>query len=150
MTLQAHLTQHWPIERVLRYGPDITAALHKLAREFPEDVHIPGLMQDLQAGRRQLWLVLDDERDDAFVSFALTTIDPHPYNGRKVVTVTDLAGEGGVRNCPLAAEVEMWARDVVGADEVAIVGRVGWSKALAKEGYTTRAMIYRKPLKEAA
>lgn len=151
MTLRAHLAREdrgWPFERVAKYGPEITAAMKRLEAEYPKDVAVAPLMGEVVSGARQLWLVLDEDKDDAFVSFALTQIKTNDHTGHRMVWVTDLAGAGGIENCPLASDIEEFAREM-GATEVVITGRLGWRKALAKEGYEANAMIYRKPLGDA-
>lgn len=142
MTIALHNTQDWPADKVMGYGPDLTAAMFKLRDRFPNDISVPVLMQDIVSGARQLWLVLDDE---AFVSFVLTEIKTIVATSHKVVVVTDVAGGGGPEQCSLMPTIEEWARDI-GAREVRLVGRLGWRKALAREGYQVDLMTYTKAI----
>lgn len=147
--LTIHNTESWDHERVMAYGPQITGAMHKLQARFPHDVSIPDLFQAILSGARQLWLILDG---DVFGSFVLTEVRDNPETNHMMVIATDLAGEGGLDVVPLVSGIEEWARKI-GADEVRLVGRVGWRKALSKEGYHAGVMTYTKalePLAEAA
>jgi hypothetical protein len=98
------------------------------------------ITDDILSGKNQLWLILDGEE---FRSFVLTEIKVAIEDGRKSVMVAQLAGEGGTAVTPLIAEIEAWARSI-GAVEMNFLGRIGWRKALAKEGYGVELCIYRK------
>jgi len=142
MTLDIHLTTDWPFERVARYGSDITKAMKKLAERFPAHMTLDSLADDLFNGRNQLWLVLDGEK---FVTFVLSEIKTNTATGHKSVILTQLAGEGGLEVVPLIGKIEEWAKEQ-GASEISPIGRVGWRKALAKQGYESDLVMYRKEL----
>lgn len=142
MTLDIHLTQDWPLDRVERYGRDITAAIKKLVDRFPNELTVKSVADDIFTGKAQLWLILDGER---FVSFVLSEVKVNEETGRKTVVLTELAGEGGVDIVPLIGKIEDWARSI-DAHSITPMGRLGWRKALQKQGYKADIALYRKEL----
>jgi hypothetical protein len=138
--VRIELTTDWPSEKIAQYGPDITAALHKLVGRFPHVWTMKSLSEDIFSGNAQLWLIMEG---DEFRSFVLTEIKTTPATGHKSVILTGLAGEGGIDVCPLIADIERWAWSI-GADEVCPVGRLGWKKGLAPLGYSADIIFYRK------
>lgn len=131
-------TQDWPFERMAPYGPAFTAALRKLCARFPDDLSAETIMADIVAGRLQLWLILGEH--DEFVAFITTEIYISPFTGRRRLHLCDLAGEGGVQLVTLIGIMEDYARRQ-GLGEVHAMGRIGWQKALAAQGY--RPIIFR-------
>lgn len=142
MTLSIHLTQDWTWEKVAQYGPDITAAIRKLVDRFPHLMSVKSVGEDIFSGKNQLWLILEGEE---FRSFVLSEIKVGLETGRKTVMLTELAGEGGLDIVPLIADIEEWAKSI-GASEIRPVGRLGWRKALAKQGYSTDLCMYHKEI----
>jgi hypothetical protein len=147
MKVQTHmkveLTSNWSPERFAPYGAAVTGAMRKLAERFPREVRIEHLAQEVVSGKRQLWLILDD--DDHFVSFVLTEIQVNDATGLKTLVIPSFAGEEGAGTVPLIGALENWAREQ-GCDEVMVWGRLGWKKPLAKQGYSLDLAIFRKPL----
>ena len=143
MTLSIHLTTEWPYERVARYGKDVTAAMKKLVERFPKEVTVKGLAEDIFTGKNQLWLILDE--DENFVAFVTSEIKVNQETGHKTVLLSELAGKGGTDIVPLIEPIEDWARSI-GAAELKPIGRIGWRKALAKQGYDPDIVLYRKDL----
>lgn len=140
--MDVHLTSEWPRERVERYGREITAAIRKLVERFPNELTVQGVAEDIFSGRAQLWLVLDGEK---FVAMVMTEIKNNEVTGRKTVIVTEMAGGGGTETVPLIAKIEAWARSI-GAHSITPMGRLGWRRALEKQGYKADVCLYRKEL----
>jgi hypothetical protein len=46
---------------------------------------------------------------------------------------------------PMLPQIEDWAKSR-GADEIEVLGRIGWRRALAPMGYGEKAVILRKAL----
>lgn len=143
MTLTIHNTTDWPFERIAKYGPDVTAAMKKLVERFPNEMTLKSLADDIFAGRNQLWLILDDE--ERFAAFVTSEIKINEATGHKSVMLSELAGEGGTDIVPLIQPIEEWAMSI-GAKDITPVGRIGWRKALAKQGYEADIVLYRKEL----
>lgn len=141
--MRIELTQDWPFEEVAKYGADITAAMNKLVARFPNDLSVEGLARDVFSGRNQLWLILDD--DGTFKAFVLSEIKVNDDTGHKSVILTELAGEGGIDIVPLIKPIEAWAKSI-GAQELRPMGRLGWRKALQKQGYEATVCLYSKDL----
>jgi hypothetical protein len=142
MSLSVHNTTDWPADRLLPYGREITAAMHKLAARFPREVSVPHLAQEIISGKRQLFLILDGER---FVSFVLTEIQTNDATGVKTLVIPSFAGEEGASTVHLIGELEAWGREN-GCDESLIFGRMGWKKPLAAEGYKMDMCLFRKKI----
>ncbi|MDH7790729.1 hypothetical protein [Ochrobactrum sp. AN78] len=143
MTLSIHLTQDWPLERLAKYGPEITAAMNKLVARFPDELSVRTIADQLLSGEQQLWLILDE--NEKFQAFATSEIIVSEFTGRKRVMLCELAGDGGTDLVQMIEPFEAWAREI-GADEVCFVGRSGWRKAFAKHGYEPFVMRFKKDL----
>lgn len=143
MTLTIHNTTDWPFEKIAPYGPQITAAMKKLVARFPDIMTVASLADDIFSGKNQLWLILDE--DEKFVAFVTSEIKITEATGHKTVVLSELAGEGGTDIVPLIGPIEEWARSI-GAKDITPVGRLGWRKALAKQGYEADIVLYRKEL----
>lgn len=142
MTLSVHCTIDWSYERVAAYGPQITAAMHKLAQRFPKDVSVAALFDEIASGARQLWLILDG---DEFKSFMVSEIKNNPFTGNRSLMLTSLAGEGGEEVVSLIGDVEKWAVENEITDVIP-VGRLGWKRALEKAGYKMDVCLFRKEI----
>jgi hypothetical protein len=141
--MRVELTSNWPAEKFTLYGPAVTTAMRKLAERFPREVTVEHLARDVIDGKRQLWLVLDD--DDRFVAFVLTEIQVNDATGLKTLVIPSFAGDEGAATVPLIGAIEAWGKEQ-GCDEVMVWGRRGWKPALAKEGYSLDLAIFRKAL----
>lgn len=137
-----HLTTDWPLERIMPYSPQITACLRKLRDKFPEDGTMDSYARDIISGHLQLWLALND---DDFCGIILTTIKVVDATGYKSLIVADAAGEDGLDFVPLISTIEEWGREQ-GVESINPVGRIGWKKPLAAQGYEIDRVIYRKRL----
>ena len=142
MTQELLLTSDWSLDRLLPYGPQITAAMRKLRERFPEDATMESMARDMFSGEIQLWLMLEDEQ---FKGVVFTAVKEVPATGYKTVVVTGLAGEDGVDLCGHISAIEAWATEI-GAKSVTPVGRQGWKRPLAKLGYAVDRVTYRKDL----
>ena len=141
--MKVELTTGWPWEKIASYGPEITAAMKKLEARFPREVTVQQLYKDIQDGKRQLWLIMED--DGRFLSFVLTNIQTNEGTGLKTLVIPSLAGDEGEGAVPLIAELEKWGKSQ-GCGESLVYGRYGWKRSLAKEGYDMHMAVFRKPL----
>ena len=140
MTYKVVLTDGWTFEQLAGYTRDITAAMHKLADKFTDDMTVYSLFQEIASGRQKMWLILDDQ--DAFVAFAMTRTETIEATGKKIVTLTNMAGGEGLKIAPAMCEaIHAWARDTEGADQTRFIGTRAWLKALKAEGYREYAII---------
>lgn len=142
MTLDIHLTTDWEPERIARYGQQITASMNKMVARFPKDIEIKSLMKEILSGERQLWLILNDEE---YVSFVLTEIKHNQATDHRTIMVTVLAGEDGLDSTPLIEKIEQYGRDK-DCHESVVLGRLGWKRTLAKQGYGAELAMFRKGL----
>lgn len=143
MTFNVVNTTGWKFEQLGRYTPQITEAMHRLCGKFPDDMTPTSLVQEIAAGVQQLWLVLDDK--DEFVAFCLTQVSNVDATGKKVVTLTNMAGDLGL-DCAddMCRVIEQWAWDQ-GAHMTAAIGSRAWGRRLKSQGYDEFAVIFRKP-----
>jgi hypothetical protein len=143
MSLSIHLTLDWPYEKIAKYGPEITAAMKKLADRYPDDLSVKTMAASIITGKNQLWLFLNE--DDEFVAFVTSEIKVSETTGRKSVMLGELAGDGGIDLVPHISRIEDWARSI-GAHELTPLGRDGWRKPLAKAGYKPKFVLFSKDL----
>lgn len=139
--MEIHNTVDWSFDRLAPYGPAITAAMKNLRDKFPREVDIPTLHQEIVAGKRQLWLVLNG---DEFVSFVLTSIQTEP-TGHKTLFIPSAAGDDGLASVHLIKHLEAWGKEQ-GCDQSVVYGRWGWKRRLAEEGYEMENVLFRKAL----
>jgi len=140
MSAALHLTTDWPLERVLSYGPQITAAMKKIIDRFPQDATLKSMADDVLSGAVQLWIMLDGEE---FKGIVMTDVQTIPATGHKAARIVALGGVDGVDLCPHIETIEAWAWEQ-DADCVLPVGREGWKRPLAKLGYSVERIVYRK------
>lgn len=141
--MRIELTSDWSFDRLAPYTKDITAAMHKLKAQFPREVDVQHLAGEIISGKRQLWLILED--DDSFISFLLSSIDVNDATGLKTLVLPSFAGEKGTETVRLIGAVEQFGRDQ-GCDECIAYGRWGWKRAMEKEGYKMSMVAFRKTL----
>jgi hypothetical protein len=142
MALSVHNTTSWPAEKLLPYGADITKAMRKLVDRFPRDITVLHLAQEIIAGKKQLWLILEGEK---FVSFVLTEIQINDATGLKNLLVVSLAGDEGAATVPLGIELEKWGIEN-GCTEARTLARKGWTRPLLAHGYKEHMVLFRKPI----
>lgn len=145
MSLSVHNTTTWPAEKLLPYGAQITAAMRKLVDRFPREITVLHLAQEIITGKKQLWLIMDDEK---FVSIVLTEIQINDATGAKNLHIASLAGDEGASTVPLGVELEKWGIEN-GCTEARTLAREGWTKPLLKHGYKKRMVLFCKPIGEA-
>ena len=61
MTLSIRLTSDMTAEEMQRYWPDILDCLGKYCRRFPQDETIENIIRKCVEGKRQLWIVTDED-----------------------------------------------------------------------------------------
>lgn len=145
MTFKVVNTSTWTFEQLSPYGKAITAAMRKLADKFPDDMTVESLAQECFSGSQQLWLILDE--NDEFVAFCLTKVSTVDATGKKVVTLTNMAGEQGLKVADAMCDAIHAHCDEIGADLTAAVGSRAWGKVLQHRGYREYAVIFRREAK---
>ncbi|MFN4178047.1 hypothetical protein [Phenylobacterium sp.] len=114
-----------------RCAPFIDAALAHAGRTHALE-HVAGM---IEAGEAQLWA---GDR-----SAMVTLVEDEPLERRLLIWLAGGNLEELVRRLRPAAEA--WAR-TAGCRRVLIVGRPGWERALAREGYAPLARVVAKEL----
>lgn len=131
----------WSLDDLAPYLTEIVRQMGRLAKRFPDDCNTTGIFHEVYSGNRALWLVLDGDR---FVAMAMSHIRTVNSTGKRIATLTDLAGDGVAEYAaPLCAAVEAWA-DENRCDVKEVQGREGWKPLLAQYGYRPYTVIYRK------
>lgn len=142
MTYKVVDTSEWPAARLDPYWPEIFAAMTKLKARFPDDQSYSVLLSSWVAGRRRLWLVLD--QDDKFMAFLTTEIETLVATGDRVVILKDCAGDGVLKAADdICAALEAYAD----AERIRIrrfTGRDGWKVPAGKHGYKVVSVILEK------
>jgi len=143
MRYSIHLTRDWSYEKMAPYHDAITKAMEKLAARFPDDVELDVLAKQIIHGEVQFWLILDQARH--FVAFVTSRIE-QTASGKRRLLLLELAGRGGIDLVAMLQPIEQWAQ-AEGVDEICPIGRTGWRRALAAQGYKPFITRYRKELK---
>jgi hypothetical protein len=130
----------WSLDQLAPYMTDILHEMGRLAKRFPKDVTTAGLFQEFLAGKKTLWLVLDD---DKFAAMAMTRIRTIDCTGNRVFTLCDIAGKDVSRFDDLLTET-MEAAAATNNCEPEFEGREGWARFAKKHGYRPYAVLYRK------
>ncbi|WP_208431264.1 hypothetical protein [Bartonella doshiae] len=138
------LTTSWDKERIAPYLEEIVAAFRRYSERFKHELTLQELLEEICNGKKQLWLVLDD--DDAFLA-AVTTQLQYTALGKKRALVCGCSGKGGLELVDYLSVIEDWAREN-GAFEMEILGRLGWKPSLKKQGYGIDMVYYRKGLED--
>jgi len=137
-----HRVRDWPYAKLARYNRELSAAIARIAARFPLDMTPQGLAQALASGATELWLILDERQE--FAAFVTTEMET-AANGERRFLVLELAGRGGPALTALLPQLEAAARHE-GAQHICAYGRLGWHKALKKQGYEIAAVKYTKEL----
>ncbi|WP_375638650.1 MULTISPECIES: hypothetical protein [unclassified Bartonella] len=136
------LTTSWDMERIAPYLEDIIASFRKYVERFKHEITLQELLEAICSGKKQLWLVLDD--DERFLA-AFTTQIQQTVLGKKRALICECSGKGILDLVDNLQVAEDWAREN-GASEMEILGRLGWKRALTKQGYSIGMLYYRKEL----
>ncbi|GAA5099195.1 hypothetical protein [Bartonella acomydis] len=136
------LTTFWDMERIAPYFEDIIASLSAYVERFKHEITLQELIEAICSGKKQLWLVLDD--DKRFLA-AVTTQIQETVLGKKRALICECSGKGILDQIDNLKIAEDWAREN-GAFEIEILGRLGWKRALNKQGYGIDMLYYRKEL----
>jgi hypothetical protein len=131
-------------DEVAKHGREITRCLTRLVERFPEEATLQSAFDDIMAGRRQLWLIIDDETD-VVVMIQLTEICTNLITGKTFVRCVNTGGAGIDDALPLLDEIEVWAKSI-GAEKIEGVGRQAWVRLLKPRGYELSSVTLTKRL----
>ncbi|WP_273758721.1 hypothetical protein [Bartonella sp. AU55XJBT] len=139
---KVYLTTSWDTERIAPYLEEIIASFRGYVERFKHEMTLQELIEAICTGKKQLWLVLDDE--ERFLA-AVTTQIQQIVLGKKRALICECSGKGVLDQVDNLQVAEDWAREN-GASEMEILGRLGWKRALNKQGYGITMLYYRKEL----
>ncbi|WP_273755688.1 hypothetical protein [Bartonella sp. MM73XJBT.G] len=139
---KVYLTSSWDLERIAPYFEEILASLRAYVERFKHEMTLQELLEAICTGKKQLWLVLDD--DERFLA-AVTTQIQETVLGKKRALICECSGKDVLDQIENLKVVEDWAREN-SAFEIEILGRLGWKRALNKQGYGIGMLYYRKEL----
>jgi hypothetical protein len=142
MALTIKLTSAMSAGEMAEHWPDIIRCLERYVSRYPRDESVTNILQQCATGRRQLWIILDET--GRVVLTPITEIAKVEATGHKRLVMVELGGWRGVEALPLAAEIERWAVETHGVEEVEWVGRRGWAKLIEPLGFKPQAIIWRK------
>jgi hypothetical protein len=136
-----HCASKWPLDRIAPYMSDILREMGRLSKRFPKDVTTAALFNDFLSGKKTLWLILDG---NAFVAITMTVVNTIDATGERIATLCDLAGRDvKAYAADLCAVLEQWAI-ANNCGTLAVEGRKGWEPLLARYGYRSERVLYRK------
>ena len=142
LTIQMTADEMWPL------WPDIIGCLERYCARFPDET-VEGVISQCAAGRRQLWVVIDE--NGSVILTPITEIVKIDATGEFRLLLAQVGGKR-LRECmPLLAEIEKWAAREYGAKESELIGRgrrgsSGWTRHLEPLGYEPVAVVYRKEI----
>ncbi|PIT67952.1 hypothetical protein [Bartonella tribocorum] len=139
---KVYLTTSWDMERIAPYLEEIIASFRGYVERFKHEMTLQDLIEAICTGKKQLWLVLDD--NERFLA-AVTTQIQQTVLGKKRALICECSGKGVLDQVDNLQVAEDWAREN-GAFEIEILGRLGWKRALNKQGYGIDMLYYRKEL----
>lgn len=139
---KVYLTTSWDMERIAPYLEEVIASFRAYVERFKHEITLQEVIEAICSGKKQLWLVLDD--DEQFLA-AVTTQLQQTVLGKKRALICECSGKGVLDLVDNLQVVEGWAREN-GAFEIEILGRLGWKRALDKQGYGIDMLYYRKEL----
>lgn len=129
----------------MKAADDIRNCLQRVVDEFPDELTVGWLIDEVRASRQQLWIVFDDAAPDKVVAIAISEIRHYFATGHTFALITGMAGERVRETLPLLAEIEQWGRDN-GARSTEVRGRNGWAKLLKPYGYGHGSTTLKKQL----
>jgi hypothetical protein len=145
MALKIELTTYWEPERMLEVWPSLLTCIRRFVNEFPEETSEQHIIDQVLAGRRQLWVVYDEEDAKTALLAVLTESKTFDATGRTFVEIVGIGGERIREALPLIADIEQWAVEH-GIESSMVIGRFGWIPMLKEHGYEKKAVILRKRL----
>jgi len=147
MALVIENTHGWEDpDRLLQIWPSALANLRKFIAQFPDEVTEDFLIHNILSGRRHLWVVFEEDKPDDAVLCVLTEIKSNDATGKIFVEVAGLGGHR-IHDClPLVSEIEDWAAENHGAEEIMLIGRLGWRRVMSKHGFTESAVLMKKDI----
>lgn len=131
-------------EEITPFWPDIIRCMEKFVARFPDDESIQNIVQKCAEGKRQLWLVYDEEQRVVLV--AITEIAAVDATGERRLIFSETGGDRGLEALELMGEIEDWAKREFGVTASQWIGRRGWKKALEVRGFKEKATIWHKDL----
>lgn len=126
-------------------GPSIVANIQRIVDEVPEQMTVAWLLDEVNAGRQDLWLAYDTSAPVDVLMVAFTAIMHYPATGYTFCRLVGLGGDRLDEVLPLLDEIEVWAR-LQGAQELEPVGREGWARVLKDRGYLRKSTNLAKRL----
>lgn len=122
----------WPVQLLdqlpRRFIKDIQAALgHGFGERNFKDI-----TDEIQEGSKQIWM---HSTDEAFNATVITQIIEHPR--KKTCEVVCLGGEEAEKFLDEIKVIEEWAK-LNNCDDIQVIGRRGWARALKSQDYTDR------------
>lgn len=145
MALKLENVQAWTPERITAAAPSILACIQRCVDEFPTELTVEWLVGDVQAGRREMWIVFDEDVPDVAVLVGFTEFRHYYATGHPFIEVCGLGGARAREALPLLAEIQAWGK-ANGAKACHVVGREGWAKLLQDQGYTKKSVTLKLEL----
>lgn len=125
--------------------PNIIKCLEKYVDRFPQDETVENILAQCATGRRQLWIVEDE--DGEVILAAVTEVVTMDATGNNRMVFAECAGSRIGEIMPLITQMEQWAATERSAIDAEFIGRKGWGPLLKPFGYEPVAVIYRKSLR---
>lgn len=141
MSLTIRLTSDMSAEDMAPLWPGIIRCLEKYVRRFPKDETVENIIAQCASGRRQLWVVQDE--DGAVVLAPITEIITLDATQERRLLFAIVGGSRIRDAMRFMDDIEAWGRKE-GCTSFEFIGRDGWEPLLAPYGYEPTAKIYLK------
>lgn len=143
MALVIERTNSWSRERLWPFWPSVLECLQKLVDEFPQEYSLSYIVNEMNEGRRDLWIVHEPDDPEPRCILACITRVAVSVVGRRTIEMTECGGERVKDALHLIQDVERWAAGQ-GIEHARFVGRPGWYRLLRPYGYARRVETLEK------
>jgi hypothetical protein len=131
------------LEELKKFAPSIARCIDRIVESAPERLTGTWLLQEVDEGRQDLWLIMTENDDLVMVAFS--HLQHYQATGYTFMKIIGLAGDKMEDAWPLLEEFEAFARSA-GAESIEIVGRPGWARCLKDHGYEHKSTNLSKSL----
>lgn len=130
-----------PKDQISNIWPMAEKYLRNVEEQVPLELSLEHVLQELLAGKMQLWLIA---RGSNVLAFCVTKVITYSY--MKAVQLLWLAGKDVETWKAVGFEtMAKWGRSI-GASRLELIGRKGWKRILEKDGWTEPHVILHKEI----
>ena len=134
-----------PREAIDIVWSDVSNMLNKAIKTSGGKYHIDDIYHHLNEGYYNLWLIIDNKKDEKVIAAITTSIIEYP--SKKAMAMDWIGGRRMMEWLPIAMErLTSFAKDC-GCTHLEGYGRKAWSKILKKYNWNPEYIAYRMEIK---